>query len=78
METRPNIVDDKGTDQARAQEILRTFRDAGFEGDDERAGLVLGRQPEEIRDMLDGDLDIDDDLTMKIRGIARERGIDLQ
>ena len=78
MEVESNIVDDRGTDQAQAQEILRSFCENGFEGDEDRAGLVLGRPPEEIRDMIDGDLDVDDDLVMKMRGIAKERGIQLQ
>jgi hypothetical protein len=78
MDLESNIVDDRGTDQDQAQEILRAFCDNGFDGDDEKAGLVLGRPPSEIREMLDGDLDIDDDLAMKVRGIAEERGIALQ
>jgi len=78
MEVESKIVDDRGTDQSQAQEILRSFCENGFKGDDEKAGLVLGRPPEEIRDMIDGDVDVDDDLVMKVRGIAEERGIQLQ
>ena len=78
MEVESNIVDDRGTGQPQAQEILRSFCENGFKGDDEKAGLVLGRPPEEIRDMIDGDVDVDDDLVMKVRGIAEERGIQLQ
>jgi hypothetical protein len=78
MEVESNIVDDRGTGQDQAHEILKAFCDNGFNGDNEKAGLVLGRPPGEIREMLDGGLDIDDDLAMKVRGIAEERGIALQ
>jgi hypothetical protein len=77
MDIEGNIVDDNGTDQGEAREMLRSLCDNGFDGDDERAGQVLGRPGSEIREMLDGDVDIDDDLAMKVRGIAKERGIAL-
>jgi hypothetical protein len=77
MEVESNIVDDQGTDQADAQEMLKAFRDNGFDGDDEKTGLVLGRPSSEIRDMVAGDVDIDDDLVMKMRGIAKERGLEV-
>jgi hypothetical protein len=78
MEIESNIVDDRGTDQSEAQDMLRAFRDNGFEGDDGRTGLVLGRPSGEIHQMVGGDLEIDDDLVEKVRGIAEERGIDLR
>jgi hypothetical protein len=78
MEVESNIIDDQGTDQADAQKMLNAFRDNGFDGDDERTALVLGRPPGEISDMVAGDVDIDDDLIMKMRGIAKERGLQLQ
>jgi hypothetical protein len=78
MEVESNIVDDNGTDQSEARNILQAFRDNGFDGDEEKAGIVLGRPSSEIHDMLSGDLNIDDDLAMKIRGIAEERGIELR
>jgi hypothetical protein len=77
MDIDQNIVDDSGTGQDDAQEMLRTFCENGFNGDDTQAGLVLGRPASEIREMIVGDLEIDDDLVMKARGIARERGISL-
>lgn len=72
-----NFVDDAGTDQQGARDILRAFCDNGFDGDAEQAGLVLGRPASELREMLGGDTDVDDDLVMKARGIAQERGIDV-
>jgi hypothetical protein len=77
MEVESNIVDDQGTDQSDAREMLKAFRDNGFDGDDERTGLVLGRPPGEIREMVAGDIDIDDDLVMKMRGIAKERDLQI-
>jgi hypothetical protein len=77
MDLENNIVDDEGTGQDEAREILQSFCDNGFGGDDGRAGLALGRPASEIREMLSGETAIDDDLVMKARGIAKERGLDL-
>ena len=78
MEVESNIVGDQESNQAEARDILKAFNDNGFDGDVEETGTVLGRPSREIRDMLNGDLDVDDDLAMKMRAIAKERGIDLR
>jgi len=78
MDVESNIVDDQGTSQADAQEMLKAFCRNGFDGDEEKTGLVLGRPASEIRDMIAGDVDIDDDLVTKMRGIAKERGFQLR
>ena len=57
--------------------LLKSYCDKGFKGDIGEAALTLGRTPEEIRSMLRGDMVVDEDLEMKIRGIADEREIDL-
>ena len=75
MDIDQNIVDDEGTGQDEARETLSAFCEDGFGGDTEKAARALGRPPTEIREMLDGNQQIDDDLLMKIRGIAKERGI---
>ena len=75
MDIDQNIVDDSGTGQDEAHKILRTFCDNGFDGDTERAALALGRDASDIQEMLDAGAEIDDDLVMKIRGIAKEREI---
>jgi hypothetical protein len=75
MEVKNNIVDDAGTDQGEARELLRAFCDKGFDGDVERAALALGRPASDLNQMMDGDDEIDDDLVMKLRGISNERGI---
>ncbi len=73
----PDAVDSAGTDQAAAQSMLRTLRDDGFEGSDEKLALALGRPIEEITKLINGDEPIDDDIVMKARGIATQRNVQL-
>jgi hypothetical protein len=75
MNESKNIVDDNGTTQDEAQKLLANFCGDGFENDLNKAALALGRPREELEDFLSGDEVIDDDLVMKMRGIAQERGI---
>lgn len=75
MEVENNIVDDAGTDQDDARELLRAFCEKGFDGDIERAAVALGRPASSLRQLMDGEDEIDDDLVMKLRGISNERGI---
>jgi len=75
MEIESNIVDDAGTDQGEARELLRAFCDKGFDGDVDRAAVALGRPASALRELMDGQHEIDDDLVMKLRGISNERGI---
>ena len=65
------------TDEQPSPELLRHFIDNGFESDIGKAAIVLGRTPEELESMLNGEMVVDDDLEMKIRGIADERDIEL-
>jgi len=65
------------TDERSGPELLRHYIDNGFGSDINEAALTLGRTPEELDSMLSGDMTVDDDLEMKIRGIAEERSIDL-
>jgi hypothetical protein len=69
-------VDDRGTDQSEAV-ILRHLRDRAFDSSDEKLALALGRPTEEIESLIGGEEVIDDDLVMKARGIAQERGVEL-
>jgi hypothetical protein len=71
-------VDDKGTDQEQAQRMLTTLRDQGFDGDNEKLAVALGRSAEQVQAMISGAETIDDDVVMKARGIALNRGIDLE
>jgi hypothetical protein len=68
-------VDDKGTDQEEARRMLTALRDRGFEADNEKLATALGRSIEQVQGWLDGTETIDDDVVMKARGIALNRGI---
>jgi hypothetical protein len=71
-------VDDKGTDQDEAQNMLKTVRDQGFDGSDEKFAVALGRTIEQVKAMIGGTEIIDDDVVMKARGIALNRGIAIE
>ena len=71
-------VDDKGTDQEQAQRILTTLRDQGFDGDNQKLAVALGRSEEQVQNMISGAETIDDDVVMKARGIAVHRGIEIE
>ena len=71
-------VDDKGTDQEQARQILTALRDRGFDGDNERLAVALGRSVEQIENLINGSETIDDDVVMKARGIALNRGIEVE
>ena len=71
-------VDDKGTDQDEAQNMLKTLRDQGFDGSDEKFAVALGRTIEQVKAMIGGTETIDDDVVMKARGIALNRGIAIE
>ncbi|MDQ3180011.1 MAG: hypothetical protein M3Q33_05770 [Acidobacteriota bacterium] len=78
MNKSENIVDDKGTTQKQAIELLNNLCREGFDDDVSRLALALGRPAEEIEDFVNGDETIDDDLVMKVRGIAVQRGINIE
>ena len=65
------------TPENDGRNLLSAFCENGFEWDLSAVSLVLGREQPELQQMLDGELEVDDDLEMKIRGIANERGIEL-
>lgn len=77
MNKSENIVDDQGTTQEEARSLLENFCLNGFD-DIEEAALVLGRPADELTDVINGDEIIDDDLIMKVRGIAQEREIEIE
>jgi len=77
-ERNEQAVDDRGTSEAGGREILRQLRDQGFEADDEKLAVALGRPVEEVQGwMAGGDEPVDDDIIMKARGIAKERNIEV-
>ena len=73
-----NAVDDRGTSEAEGRAFLKRLRDAGFGGSDEQFALALGRPIEEVRGWMDAAEPVDDDVVMKARGIAKERGIEIE
>jgi hypothetical protein len=72
-ETAQNEQNGTGDAQTSLQQLL----DKGFGGDTFMLALALGREEDQIKSMLDGDEDIDEDLEMKINGIAQERDIEI-
>lgn len=70
-------VDDKGTDQEEAKRMLTALRDRGFDGDNSKFAVVLGRSEEQVAALIEGRETIDDDVVMKARGIALNRGIEV-
>ena len=73
-----NIVDDRGTSQEKAARMLLKLRDRAFESSDEKLAVALGRPVEEIVGWNAGHELIDDDVVMKVRGIAMHRGVHIE
>lgn len=71
-------VDDRGTDQEEARHMIEALRDQGFESDNEKVAKALGRTIEQVEGMISGSETIDDDVVMKARGIALNRGIPIE
>jgi hypothetical protein len=78
LENQPDALDDRGTDTAGGLALLRRLRDAGFESDDLKFSVALGRPVEEVEAWMRGAEPPDDDIIMKARGIAQERGIEIE
>ncbi|MFN2510463.1 MAG: hypothetical protein ABR568_03345 [Pyrinomonadaceae bacterium] len=71
-------VDDRGTSETEGRAILKHLRDYGFDGSDEKLAVALGRPIEEVEGWTGGAEPVDDDVVMKARGIARERGVEVE
>lgn len=73
-------VDDRGTSQSEGRAILKSLRDQGFEASDEKLAVALGRPVEEVAAWTGdgGDEQVDDDVIMKARGIAKQRGLTIE
>ena len=71
-------LDDQGTDQFEAAELLRRIRDEVFDGSNDAFALALGRPVEEIETWTSGALAIDGDVVLKARALAQERGMDIE
>ena len=73
-----NPLDDQGTNQTEGRAIIKRLRDKAFDGSDEQLALVLGRPVEEVEGWTGGAEPLDDDVLIKARGIAEERGVDIE
>ena len=71
-------VDDRGTNETEGRAILKRLRDRGFEESDEKLALALGRPIEEVQGWTGGTEPVDDDVIMKARGIAKQRGVEVE
>jgi hypothetical protein len=69
-----NPLDDQGTNQTEGRAIIKRLRDKAFDGNNEQLALALGRSVEEVEGWTGGAETVDDDVLMKARGIAQERG----
>lgn len=78
METTNEAIDSLETTPDEARELLDNLRENGFDGDAEKLAVALGRDREEIDALLAGEETVDEDLLMKIRGIAQERNIEIE
>jgi plasmid maintenance system antidote protein VapI len=72
-----NVTDLSQTSPEGSREMLQAFCENGFDGSIEATALALGRDDDEIEEFLKGENEVDDDLLMKIRGIAQQRHIDI-
>lgn len=78
MEINNQAIDSEGTTRAQARKMLANLCENGFSGDVEKLAVALGRDEGEIKSFLDGAGEIDEDLLMKIRGIAQQRGLEIE
>ena len=77
-EGQSQAVDDRGTTQSEGREILQELRDRAFAGRDEKLAVALGRPLEEVQGWTSGKEPVDDDVVMKARGIAQQRGVQIE
>src|ERR1700752_640479 len=68
-----DALDDQGTSQEEAAEVLQILRDEAFESSDEKLALALGRTTDEVEAWFDGSEPIDADVLLKARALAMER-----
>ena len=78
LENEAGALDDRGTDVTGGLALLKRLRDHGFESNDEKFAVALGRPVEEVEAWMQGAEPPDDDIIMKARGIAQERGIEIE
>ena len=77
-DNKQNPVDDRGTNQTEGRALLKKLRDLGFDSSDQQLALALGRPIEEVEAWMGGAEPVDDDVVMKARGIATQRGLEIE
>lgn len=77
-ESSEEALDDRGTNAAAGLELLKRLRDTGFDADDGKLAVALGRPVEEVAAWMSGGASPDDDIIMKARGIATQRGLTIE
>lgn len=78
MQPEAGKLDDQGTTAGDAARMLQNMLKGGFEGDVKLLAIAMGRSQEEIEHALSGNADaFDDDMVMKMKGIAKERNIEI-
>ncbi|MEO8434327.1 MAG: hypothetical protein ABI596_05490 [Pyrinomonadaceae bacterium] len=78
LDNKQDAVDDRGTNKTEGRALLRKLRDLGFDSSDQQLALALGRPIEEIEAWMGGAEAVDDDVVMKARGIATQRGLEIE
>jgi len=58
-------VDDKGTDQSAAREIIRNLCESSFDGDAGKLAVALGRSTEQVQSVLEPS----DDLKVNMKSV---------
>lgn len=72
-----NDADERGNESGESVAELQQLCESEFDGDIAAGALVLGREEEQLSEMLAGEQPVDEDLAMKIHGVTAERGVDL-
>ena len=78
LDNKQGQVDDRGTNQTEGRALLKKLRDLGFDSSDQQLAVALGRPLEEIEAWMGGADPVDDDVVMKARGIATQRGLEIE
>jgi hypothetical protein len=73
-----DLMDGSESSQDEARGMLQALCDNGLDGSVENAAVALGRDGDLVRQVLEGDEQADDDLIIKVRGIAQERNIPIE
>lgn len=76
--TEQGALDDRGTTQTEGRALLKKLRDVGFNSSDDQLAIALGRPVEEVTGWTGGAEQVDDDVIIKARGIAQERGLTIE